>query len=134
MVTSTTDTDKSLKNKLINDIALLVLLSYSLFVFNPFIVFMTDVVAHTFWEKEHLMTEHKANGKNHVELEITKADKQGEKDISKSNSKSEDFYHILIFNAVIDLSVYCMISQSFPLFKFHYPIAYPDIEYPPPRR
>lgn len=136
MVKSATDADKSLKNKLIHDIALLVLLSYSAFVFNPFIIFISDVAAHTFWEKEHLMTEHKIHGKNHVDLEITKAEKQGEKEKSKNNSKSgyEDFYHILVFDSIMYFSAYGMINQSFPLFKFHYPIAYPDIEYPPPRK
>lgn len=135
-VKSTVGAGRSLKNKLINDVALVVLLSYALVVFNPFIVLLSDVIAHTFWEKEHLMTEHQAHGKNHVEFEITKAEKQTEKDKSKSNTKSgaEDFYHILVFNTITNFSAFQLIKQSFAPLKFHYPVSYPDVDYPPPRR
>lgn len=129
------ETGRSFKNKLTNDLSLLVLLSYSLFVFNPFILLLADVAAHTFWEKEHLRTAHHFNGKNHVEFEIAKAEKQTEKDKSKNNSKSgsEDFFHILVFNTTIDHPDYGPPAASFYVLRCRYPVTYPDIDYPPPR-
>jgi hypothetical protein len=122
------------KKKLIRDVACLVLFSYSLLIFNAFIPIAADVVAHTFWEKEHLLTVHQVNGKFHVHIQIVNAAKQAGTDKSSGNLKfgSEDYSHVL-FTADNSFSHTHFINQPYATYTSTYPVSYPDMDYPPPR-
>jgi hypothetical protein len=125
------DTDEPLRKKLMKDLSYVVLFSYTFFTFSPLIPLISDTIAHTFWEKEHLLKEHKVHGKNHVGFEISKS----EKDTSTNSVKSgtEDYSHIPTVHVVLNFSVERVLNQSFSLFNCFYPASYPDIDYPPPR-
>ena len=126
---------ESWKVKLRKDITCLVLLSYTLLIFNPVIPIFTDLIAHTFWEKEHIATEHRIYGKNHVQFEIAKSEKQPDQNKNSANSKSgtEDFTHILNFSLVINFPGCRTITRSYLAHQFFYRTTYPDQNYPPPR-
>jgi len=121
------------KVKLRKDIALLVLASYTLLIFNPVMPILADIVAHTFWEKEHLITVHKIYGANHVHAEIERAAHQPDKEKSTGNSKSnqEEYLHF-VYKVLFNFSAGHFIKRSYPPFKFSYPVSYPDVDYPPP--
>jgi len=122
------------KKKLINDITLLVMFSYSLLILNPVIPIFADILAHTFWEKEHLLTVHKFHGKLHVHFELANADKQSAKDKSQGNTKSgtENFTHLIYYISYNFLSQY-FIKISYRPYVFSYPINFSDCNYRPPR-
>jgi len=122
------------RKKLMRDVTGLVLLSYTLFVFNPIMPIFADIVAHMFWEKEHLMTVHKFHGKSHVHFDLLNASKQADKDKSSGNFKnsSEDYVH-LIYNTVYNFSSTYVVTNSYYLPVISYPTSHLDIDYPPPR-
>ncbi len=124
---------ESFKSKLINDLACMVLFSYTLFIFSPLVPIFADIIAHTFWEKEHLMAEHKLMGKNHIYLQLLKSAKQSEKDKSSSNPKtgSEEYISVTLATNTFVLKRHFIIL-SYPAFLFYSPIAYPDVHCPPP--
>lgn len=131
LVKPTNDTGQPLKKKLIKDLSYVVLFSYAFFIFSPLIPLISDIVAHTFWEKEHLLKEHQVYGKNHVGLEISKS----EKDKSTNSVKLgiEDYSHIPTVHVVLHYPVDRALNQAYSLFNCSYPASYPDIDYPPPR-
>jgi hypothetical protein len=122
------------RKKLMRDITGLILVCYTLFVLNPVMPIFADILAHTFWEKEHLMTVHKSHGKFHVHFELVKASKQADKDKSSGNFKSgsEDTVHI-IYDTEYDFSNKCFVNNSYSLCTFLCPTSYPNVDYPPPR-
>ncbi|SFD59747.1 hypothetical protein SAMN05518672_102549 [Chitinophaga sp. CF118] len=131
LVKPTSGTGESLKKKLIKDLSYVVLFSYTFFIFSPLVPLISDIAAHTFWEKEHLLTEHKLHGKNHVGQEISKS----EKNTSSNSVKSgvEDYSHIQVVNVVLSFSIDHSSDQSYSLFNCSYPASYPDTDYPPPK-
>ena len=127
--------DVSWRKKLINDLSSLVLFSYCLLIFNAVIPVIADALAHTFWEKEHLANEHRLHGKDHVQLEISKSEKQADQSKSSANAKTgtEDFTHILSFSLPIHFPGYRIITRVYPGYQFFLHATYPGIDYPPPR-
>jgi hypothetical protein len=128
------DSSWSFKKKLMRDAACLVLFSYGLLIFNAFIPIAADAVAHTFWEKEHLLTVHKVNGKYHVHVQIVNNAKQSGSDKSSGNLKfgSEDYSHLL-FTGHYSFAHSLVTKQSHFTYQSDFPVSHPDKDYPPPR-
>lgn len=126
--------NRSFKQKLMHDITVIMIFSYSLLIFNPLIPIFTDLLAHTFWEKQHLMTVHKFHGKFHVHFELVNAEKQSAKDKSSGNTKigSEDFTH-LIYTIAYNFSNIYFIKITYLPYRPACPIFYADNDYRPPR-
>jgi len=103
------------RTKLLKDLSLLVLFAYSTMIFNMVIPVAADALAHTFWEKEHLASEHQQFGKNHVGVLITKMENQNNKDKCPTNSKtnSEDYTHILLFEDSFNPTSYQLADQAY---------------------
>jgi hypothetical protein len=122
----------SFKKKLTRDVSVLVLSCYTLLIFGSLAPVFADVLAHTFWEKEHLMTVHKSQGKYHVHFQMVNAEKQSAKDKSSGNGNSESVTH-LIYSVNYNFS-----NSYFTLYKysshiFSCPMSYPEVNYQPPR-
>lgn len=127
-------TRMSWKTRVLKDLSFIALGAYIFLIFNSVIPVFADVLAHTFWKKEHLASEHRLYGKNHVGLEISKMDKQAAKDKGSTSSKtSEDFSHILQFENHAKPMPVNSISINHPPYRAAYPEYDLDKDHPPPR-
>ncbi len=127
-------TAEPLKLKMMRDLARLVLFAYVLLVLNPVMPIVADIVAHTFWEKEHLLTVHEVNGKYHVHFDLIRNAKQADKDKSAKNSKADtEEYLPLTTSVVYTFPNYNYIQRSYAAYKFHHPVSYLDIDDRPPQ-
>ena len=126
--------DNSIKKKLMRDVSYLVLFSYILLIFNSAVPIFSDIVAHTFWEKQHLLTVHKENGKYHVHFQVLNMEKQAAKDKSSGSSKSnsDDQTHIVPFSAHAFMSRHFTI-QSYCVYQYNYSFTFQPTLYQPPR-
>ncbi len=125
----------STKQNFFKDIAILTLLSYLLFSFNTCIPLFTDLLAHTFWEKEHLAIEHKLHGKNHTGLEIVKISNETAKEKATGNSKinTKDCNHILAFTIKICTTITITETSIYSFYQRQYSAQPINKDYPPPR-
>ncbi len=94
-----------------------------------------DLMAHTFWEKEHLAAEHKLHGNDHLYNELTSTAKQTDKDKSANNTKSDsdEYVHLVSKTEYYFSNSYVVRPQAYNSLQFHYPDSHPDNDYPPPR-
>ena len=124
----------SFKKKLTRDLSVLVLSCYTLLIFNHLAPVLVDVIAHTFWEKEHLITVHQFHGKYHVHFELANAEKQSSKDKSSGNSSSNDesVTH-LIYSVNYNFSNNYFILRKYSSHVFTWPVSYREVTYQPPR-
>jgi hypothetical protein len=127
--------NRSLKEIVMRDMSYFVLFSYAFFIVAPVIPLVADLVAHTFWEKEHLSTAHHLYGRNHVGIEMQKAEKQTNKETTNNNQKAglDDLVHRPEYIATFYLKPIAALKQTYSMFHFSLPVSYPDIDYPPPR-
>lgn len=135
LVQSASDTGIPLKRKLKQDLAYVVLFSYIFFIFSPLIPLASDIIAHTFWKKEHMQSSHHKYGSNHVGIEIAKAEKRTGRENATNNQKNglEDFSHTLAVNIQLDFPAERLLNQGYGLFICVTPVSWQDIDYPPPR-
>lgn len=59
---------------MIKQVATLLLICYSVLLLRPLVPAVQDVMAHMFWNSEHMATVHYENGKYHVHIEISKGE------------------------------------------------------------
>jgi len=124
-----------LKRKLMQDLSYIVLFSYALFIFSPLIPVVSDIIAHTFWKKEHLQTAHHKYGSNHVSLEIVKAEKRAGSENATHNPKNnlEDYSHTFAANVQLHFPAEQILNRAYSLFRCANLTSWQDIDYPPPR-
>ncbi len=123
----------SIKQRFLKDVSLIVLFAYSLLTFNTSIPVIADAFAHTFFEKQHLAHEHKLNGKNHVQNEISKTEKEAGQSKSHSKTINDDFTHVLCAVPVISYPVQLDVNPVYPVFQYLGYNTYSSSFYPPPR-
>ena len=124
-----------LRRVLMKDVASLLLVAYVLLILNPVMPIIVDAAAHTFWEKQHLLTVHNVNGKYHVHFELLKNDRQADsKAPGNLKAGSEDYIH-----TIFSVS-YGFVNKSYQIKKLYpprtclfHPQLFTDIDYPPPR-
>jgi hypothetical protein len=78
--------------KVKKQVAILLLVCYSLALAKPLVPVVSDFLAHTFWKSEHLATVHYENGKYHVHLDIEKAGKEQQNDQKKTTEKDSSVH------------------------------------------
>lgn len=128
------DRGKSLMDIVIKDTAWLILYTYFLVILSPAIPVFADLIAHTFWEKEHLELVHKVKGECHLKTDLLKIEKQSGKSRSGSNSKSGlKEGRCVLHELVYRFKSYFIISNSYALLSFFYLSADLTPEYRPPR-
>jgi hypothetical protein len=78
----------------------------------PVLPLVNDILAHTFWKTEHIITVHHENGKDHLHYELKKISDQNNEDADSSAPKSAESVsvHILLQNNY-DFS-YSIVSQQ----------------------
>jgi hypothetical protein len=75
-------------------VAILLLLCYSLALVKPLAPVLSDLLAHSFWKSEHVATVHFENGKYHVHLDMQKAGKEEQQNDPKKTSEKNDLVHL----------------------------------------
>ncbi|MDQ3111191.1 MAG: hypothetical protein M3R17_14965 [Bacteroidota bacterium] len=75
-------------------IAILLLLCYSLALVKPLAPALSDLFAHSFWKTEHLASVHYENGKYHLHIDMEKAGKEDPQNNPKKASEKNDFVHL----------------------------------------
>ena len=123
-----------LKKRLMRDLARLTLFAYVLLVFNPVMPIVADKIAHTFYERSHLLTVHQVNGKYHVHLAMANAENQADKTKSSRGGKqgAEEYFHLISVTSY-NFAHHHIINRSYPMQNFYLPVSYPDIDYQPPK-
>jgi hypothetical protein len=124
-----------LQKVLMRDVASLLLVAYVLLILNPVMPVIVDAAAHTFWEKQHLLTIHNVNGKYHVHFELLKNDRQTDNKVP-GNLKTgiEDYIHAIFNISYSFVNKSYSIKQSYPPFNcLAHSRLLMDIDYPPPR-
>ena len=77
----------------------------------PLSVWLSDVVAHLFFEQEHITTVHRQHGKNHVHYQVAKT--AGEEDPAKGSAPVK----------VID-EIYLPVQYHFQAHRFRVGVSY----------
>jgi hypothetical protein len=88
------------------------LLIYITAMCKPVLPLVNDILAHTFWKTQHIITVHHENGKDHLHYELKKISDQNNEDADSSAPKSAESVsvHILLQNNY-DFS-YSIVSQQ----------------------
>lgn len=116
-----------------NPVAYYLLLIYLVAICQPIIPWVQDVVAHTFFESEHIATVHHQNGKHHVDYELRKL---------ASKTSSNSFENTSYSNLPLHTPVTCeLVFHIYPpknkIIFYHtvdcLPVAFMAIHIPPPR-
>lgn len=111
----------------------LFLFTYTIAMFKPVMPYVTDIVGHLLFYKEHMLTVHAHQGKFHVHAAITEGAKNDQSEKSSNNQKKD--------NTVSD-HIVCQCGQEIkkrPLLKYYDLIAVHPTEecvchnYPPPK-
>jgi len=130
-----TDADaiRGLKVLLMKRIAWLILVAYTLLIFKPVMPVVIDVLAHTFWEQQHLLTVHEVNGKFHVHNELVNASHQSEKDKQSASGKyiTDEYFPETRSVIYAPQELYTDID-IFLFYSPFYPFSIRDIDNPPP--
>lgn len=134
VVYNANDVDRSFKRKLIHDVSFLLLFSYILLIFSPLVTISADLIAHTFWEKEHLMTVHRDEGKGHVNTELANSAKQADANKSSAKPKPSSETDVCLLPLLTKSLIYgSYIVQNYPSHKFYCTVRDPDKDFRPPR-
>jgi hypothetical protein len=115
-------------------VARIVLIAYISLLLRPFLPFVMDFLAHTFWYTQHMATVHYENGKFHVHYEYLEA---ARKSAPEKNDHS--------IRAMVDIGDHLTrtISYTFTLpplktitkgfYNFSLPVVFPGGIDPPPK-
>ncbi|MBS1685814.1 MAG: hypothetical protein JSS76_13780 [Bacteroidetes bacterium] len=107
-----------------------ILFFYILSVFRPVVPLVSDAIAHTFYEQQHIMQVHEVNGKFHIHDEIGKSLSHGEQGDTTSVWDVPEYVHTasLTLPVRIATSVSRLYSSHSPL----YASISADVVSPPP--
>jgi hypothetical protein len=123
----------SLKLLLMKRIAWLILICYSITLLKPALPVFADVLAHTFWEQQHLMTVHEEHGKFHIHYEVEQT-QQNSKGKSAGNYKYTSDETITVTG---ELSLVPPVTgfgkRIYRDHMCHYPVHFHYNDYIPPR-
>ncbi len=126
---------RELRTLLLNRIAWVVLVAYTILLLKPVMPAVTDKLAHTFWKQHHLLTVHEVSGRFHMHNEMVQGAKQSEKDKHTCAAKADTYDCITVNNIKAVVS-----AHSFTLKNVFYPIYSDDVarlllrlDYPPPQ-
>jgi hypothetical protein len=65
-------------------LAMLLLVCYAFALFKPVAPVIADMLAHTFWESDHVATVHYENGEYHMHIEVKDASEKDQDSTSKN--------------------------------------------------
>ena len=97
-------------------IAYYLVLLYATVMFKPLIPIVNDTLSHIFSEAIHIATVHAIYGSNHLEKELSKEEKDSNKNQSTINSAETSFAHI-IAGEVEYKFIQCMPLNNYPASK-----------------
>lgn len=108
------------------------ILLYAVAVCKPFLPVVSDFLAHTFWNAEHIEAVHHTHGANHVHYELKEAAKQ-EKESTTSHAVSEPVpVHIPVQNSY-DFSLADSATQRPVTSLYAITHSFLEIHTPPPK-
>ena len=94
-----------------------------------------DVLAHTFWEQQHMLTVHEVNGKFHVHNELVQASHQSEKDKQAMGAKyvAGEYFPVAVACKIIAASMYYFEKTLYGCYKCFLPFSVYTTDSPPPQ-
>ncbi len=100
----------------------------------PVLPLVNDILAHTFWKTEHIITVHHENGKDHLHYELKKASDQNSGDANSPAPKSAESVsvHILLQNNY-DFSYSIISEQKYLNGSYNLLSPFLDLNTPPPK-
>jgi hypothetical protein len=121
------------KELMMGKVAKMVLFFYILSMFQPVMPVVMDVIAHTFYEQQHIMMVHEVHGKFHIHSELANSLHQSDKE--KSNDlRYEVTEYVHVMPAIFKSQLHTLYTGSMYLsYSCFYPITYRDIDVPPPK-
>lgn len=131
--TPVTKQPSSAKGRLMQELSYLVLFAYTFFIVAPLMPMVTDLLAHTFWEQEHLSTAHHRYGQHHVSIEIQQAEKRADTNAASHTVTLDDLVHRPERYVQFEYTPVAAVKTTYSLFTCSYTCYHPDIDYPPPR-
>ena len=125
---------RQLTATLMKRVTWLVLVAYTVLMFKPVMPVVMDVLAHTFWEQQHMLTVHEVNGKFHVHNELVKASHQSEKDKQAAGNKYAmgEYLPVISINKAQAPSKFYFKKDTYRFYSCFYPFSCHDIDNPPP--
>ena len=126
---------KELKRLLMKRLTWMVLIAYTALMFRPAMPVVMDVLAHTFWEQQHMLTVHEVNGKFHVHNELVDASHQSDKDKQSSAAKAMIDEYLPVKPVKIGQQLISNFSEmeTYLAYNCFYPSSSSDLDVPPPR-
>lgn len=123
------------KIMLMRKVAWAILFAYSLMLLKPAVPVFADVVAHTFWEQQHMLTVHEVHGKFHVHYESIKVSGQGGQQKHNGNIKAETEDQLYVLPALAQHYIYFASVPGIIYPALLCSIAMPPagMTYPPPK-
>jgi hypothetical protein len=110
-----------------------VLVCYILLLFKPILPIISDAIAHTFYEKQHILLVHEVHGRFHIHQELANVSHQS--DNEKSNElkyQSEEYLHVT--SSLFKSFLYLNCVGTYLTYAYYCPIIpYRDTNYPPPK-
>ncbi len=114
-------------------LAWLLIFSYTLLLLNPVMPVLMDLMAHTFWEQQHMLTVHEVNGKFHVHQEVSKAAHHSHKE-STNSSKYEVLAYVSQPTTVSNNEPVAYFERTcYPSLAIYFPSSSSLSDYPPPK-
>jgi hypothetical protein len=129
---SVSDRDWSLM--LMKRISYLLLFAYSLVIIKPVVPVFADVIAHVFYEKEHVIV-HEVHGQFHVHYEVANALGKTNRDKHSATitGDTEESLYILPDLPSFNVSSFLFASISYPSLLCNLSRSFPYVHYPPPK-
>jgi hypothetical protein len=123
-----------LKEVVMKRLTWIVLFSYTLLMFRPVMPVVMDVLAHTFWEQQHLLVVHEVNGKFHVHNELVNISHESGKDKQANTAKYQMQECIPVSSLLVHSSLKkTIIEDTYPAYHCFYPFSSFDSDSPPPK-
>ena len=115
-------------------IAHYLLLIYLTAMCKPILPLANDILAHTFWKTEHIVTVHHANGKDHLHYELKKVSDENDEDANSPAPKSSESVsvHILLQNNY-DFSHNILSEQKHLRGSYNLLSTFIEMNTPPPK-
>jgi len=121
------------KKSLIQKVTWLVMISYTLLMFKPVMPVIIDVLAHTFWEQQHMLVVHEVNGKFHLHNELVNASHQSDKHSQNGKAETQEYMPVAAKQFLLPATKLTYRTINYLIFSCYYPFPAIDIALLPPR-
>lgn len=113
-------------------VAILLLCCYAIVLVRPVIPCISDLLAHTFWESEHITTVHYENGKYHMHLELKKAGEESPVKNDQQKNSEENIPAHFLSSHTFEAATQESLQFIYPEWQFPASSVFISVSAPPP--